>query len=490
MYKKYSFLIILFFTIFTNSFSQKVKLYGIGPNYKNETLSIYTYTDFISKNKQKLADFTIDSTGKFDCEIELNETKFVFFDIDIFHCVLYAKPSDKIFINLPKRTEKQVKDAINPYFEPVEFYVGMNDTTDLNFQIKTFDDILDKFMTEKFINIHTKPNKAEIEFFIHRTEGRFANANDLYFLNYRKFKYAFLKNASYIMDYKRMTMDYFHNKPILYNNVAYMELFNNLFENFLAQYSTTSLGKNLVNDVEYAKSISAIKKTLSKSIEFSNDTLQEMIALKGIHDAFFIRNIIQYPTFSKVQLHNVLDSIEMKTKIAEHKIIAQNIRQKAKYLSAGTQAPNFTLYKNDKTQKSLDDYNGKYIYLNFCNTNSRECREDFEMLKLIDKKFKNLEIISISTDENFAEAQEFFKKMKYSWTLLDFKNDKQILEKYKIEVFPTYCLIDENKNIMMYPAYSPRQNIEQYLNKIYNENKNIKINEYDELFKKPIPIKN
>jgi peroxiredoxin len=291
------------------------------------------------------------------------------------------------------------------------------------------------------------------------------------------------------MDYHRMTMDYFHNKPILYYNVAYMELFSNLFENFLGQYSTTSSGKNLVNDIEFAKSITAIKKTLSKSIEFSNDTLQELIVLKGIHDAFFIRNIMQYTTFSKVQLFNVLDSIETKTKIAEHKIIAQNIRQKAKYLSTGTQAPNFTLSKNDKNEKSLDDYNGKYIYLNFCNTNSRECREDFEMLKLLDKKFKNLEIISISTDKNFAETQEFFKTMKYSWTLLDFNSDKQILEKYKVEVFPTYCLIDENKNIMMYPAYSPRENIELYLNKIYDKNKNIKINEYDELFKKPNSIK-
>lgn len=486
---KFLFIVFLFIIFQVNTFAQNVTLYGVAPSYVGEKLTFYTYSDLITYTEEELGNCVVDSLGKFECKINLNSTKQAFIDVGIFHCIFYVEPQKDLKINLPEKIDKELKDYLNPYFEPVYFFVGMNDTLDLNYKIKTFDDVYDDYMASKFLNMYSKPNRGDVEFFIHRTEGRFLDSTNTYFNTYKKYRYARIKNLSYIMDYQRMTLDYFHDKPIFYNNPAYMELFNSQFENFFGKYSVTGKGKDLINNIELEKSVHAIKQTLKKHIEFSNDTLEELIILKGLFDAFFIRNMIQYPVFHEVQLNHVLDSMEILTKIPEHKIIAKNIRAKIRFLARGTKAPEFELQNEKGERVSLKSFEGKYVYLNFCNTNSRECREDFELIKEIAKKYKQLEIVSIATDEDFGKAKAYFEKMKYKWTLLDFKSQKEIIKQYNVQLFPTYYLIDKQGLFMLSPGISPKENIEQLFWRIYKEKELYTPKEYDDLFRDPRQLK-
>ncbi|HBF89184.1 MAG TPA: hypothetical protein DDX39_11130 [Bacteroidales bacterium] len=489
MYKVGSLFFLFYFLFNFASISQNVSLYGYAPSYKGEEIVFSTFSDLITNTVENIGSCRVDSVGNFSCVLNLNETKEVFTDLGIFHCIFYAEPNQRIKINFPEKVEKELKDFLNPYFEPVQFFIGLNDSLDINFNIKTFDEVYDNYMSTKFLNMYSKPGKADVEFFIHRTEGRFIDSLNQYFNVYKKYKYASLKNLSYIMDYQRMTFDYFRNNPICYYNIAYMELFNSLFENFLARHASTAKGEELKDDIFLGRGISAIKNTLRKNIEFSNDTLQELILLKGLHDAFFIRNMVQYPTFPENQLHQVLDSIEILTKIPAHKKIAKNIRAKTKFLASGTEAPDFELLNNENEKISLKSLHGKYVYLNFCNTNSRECREEFELIKQLSKRYKNLEIISISTNSNFNEAVDYFNTNNYKWTLLDFNSEIEVVKKYNVNVFPTYFLIDKIGLFVLSPAKSPKENIDQLFKRIFKENEALSPNDYDDLFKKPSPLK-
>ena len=111
------------------------------------------------------------------------------------------------------------------------------------------------------------------------------------------------------------------------------------------------------------------------------------------------------------------------------------------------------------------------------------------MIKQLSKRYKNLEIISISTNSNFNEAVDYFNTNNYKWTLLDFNSEIEVVKKYNVNVFPTYFLIDKIGLFVLSPAKSPKENIDQLFKRIFKENEALSPNDYDDLFKKPSPLK-
>ena len=93
----------------------------------------------------------------------------------------------------------------------------------------------------------------------------------------------------------------------------------------------------------------------------------------------------------------MLDSLFFTSNIAEHKYIAQNIREKITRLLPGFSPPNFSLLDEDSIFYSLDDFKGKFVYLNFCSIQSLACIKEFSVLDSLQKKYEDiLTVLSIS----------------------------------------------------------------------------------------------
>lgn len=453
----YLFLIFTIIGLNVYSKADTTILFGTNTAYKNKTIEIYSYSDFITKTPVCIAKDTVDSLGYFQLNIPIKSTQLIQIPFDYYNGLLYIEPGERYEVILPEFREKTFVDMLNPYFQKVDFYLGIKNAApqNINRLIFEFDNIYQRYIDENYYAIYTKPREAEVDTVIKNIEKLFDTIPNTYFQNYRTYKYAVIKYASYMRNSLYMSKDYFNDMPILYQNTAYMDLFNQLYVNYIKFYMSTSEGERLYSDIALAKSPFLAKQTFSNNLALTRDSAQELVLLKGLHDAFMTDEI----PFKSLLI--VVDSIETSTNIQEHKLIAQNIKKKVLHLKEGYPAPNFELLDNLGLIRHRSDYLANYVYLNFCSVESFPCQQDFKMLKELYDKYKTeFKIISVSIDENFDKAKKYFEQNGYDWTLLSYKLDPDVLKEYKVKAYPTYYLINPKGEIVMSPAASPGENFE------------------------------
>jgi len=449
-------LFLIAFRLF--SIAQNVQIHAVNRTYSNQELVIYTHTDFITQLKKNLDTCQVDTSGIIYFNFELSETQLVFVDIGIFQCQIYIEPNEKYEVILPDYEAKSFEQKLNPFFEPSPVYVGINnEQSELNKYIRAFDEIYEMYVDEFKLHIILNAYKSNVDTFIVQLDSLFQDYQHPYFNDYKYYRYAQLRNMAYERNTKFATKEYLLFHPFLYRNEAYTSFFNQLYNNYFDHYVRSKEGERIFSDIAFAKSITAANETLDKNISLANDTLRELVLIKGIHDAFM------NPDWPTNPLLQTLDSVILQTRINTHRDIAKNIKEKMTRLRKGFNAPDFELYSQDSILKSLADFNGKFIYLNFCTAWSFDCQKQFEALKNLQENYpKYLNVVTISADENFSSMNDLFLEKKYDWEILHFGYHEQILEDYRVKVFPMYYLIDPQGKLVMNPAPSPEENFEQY----------------------------
>jgi thiol-disulfide isomerase/thioredoxin len=108
-----------------------------------------------------------------------------------------------------------------------------------------------------------------------------------------------------------------------------------------------------------------------------------------------------------------------------------------------------------------DQFEGKYVYLNFCTSSSYSCLQEFTILEKFYEKHKGrIEIVTISVDRDINDLKSFLKQTNYKWTFLHYGNKPEIIKDFDIRAYPTYFLIGPDRRLIMSPAPSPRENFE------------------------------
>ena len=73
---------------------------------------------------------------------------------------------------------------------------------------------------------------SELDTDIEKIEKPFGNSTNKYFNNYREYRYGILRLLATQKKVKSISEKYFKNKPVLYDNPAYMELFNQVYNKY------------------------------------------------------------------------------------------------------------------------------------------------------------------------------------------------------------------------------------------------------------------
>ncbi len=438
-------------------FSQNVILKGNVPEYAGEKFIFSTYSDYITFTEEELCATVVDKNGDFTCSFTTEKTNYVHIKLGVYEAFVFAEPNKEYELLFPERKEKSIADKLNPYFEHVLYHLGIENSSDteLNYQLAFFDEIYTNMISENAYSMYKKSGNIDTEKIITGIDSIFSQVQNSFFNEFKNYKYASFLNLASSLRMKEISKEYFLNNEILYDNPAYMDLFNQVYENYFHYFGRTEEGKQIYYDIGRLKSIKSLKKTLGQDSVLTNEALREFVILKCLHDEFY------KDRFSRSAMLTVLDSLADQTIIPEHKEIAQNIKTKVTKLMIGFYPPEFELYDKDSNLISLDSFKGKYVYLGFCTSISYACIKEFKMLENLYKKHKDhFEIVIICLDETIEQMRYFVENEGYPFTFLHYGNQSEVFKDYDIRAFPTYYFIAPDGKLSISPAPSPDQNAE------------------------------
>lgn len=150
------------------------------------------------------------------------------------------------------------------------------------------------------------------------------------------------------------------------------------------------------------------------------------------------------------------------------------IHEKHQKLKPGMPSPKFTTYEDTKGGKvALDDFKGKYLYIDIWATWCTPCKREIPALKALEEKYhdKNITFMSISIDTD--KTKEAWKKMVVDMELTgvqiisDKSSDSQFMQDYDASSVPRFIILDTEGNIVNAKAPRPSDpEIENIFNKL------------------------
>lgn len=132
----------------------------------------------------------------------------------------------------------------------------------------------------------------------------------------------------------------------------------------------------------------------------------------------------------------------------------------ATVLAKGNVSPKFVDYENYAGGTiSLDDFKGKFVYIDVWATTCAPCIKEFPFLKNLEAKYrgKNIAFVSISTDspKRYDKWKAMVAEKELLGTQLYDNDDKTFSNAYKIVYIPRFILVDPDGNIVSADAPRP-----------------------------------
>jgi thiol-disulfide isomerase/thioredoxin len=132
-------------------------------------------------------------------------------------------------------------------------------------------------------------------------------------------------------------------------------------------------------------------------------------------------------------------------------LLQKNQKYQYKNSLSGLVGNQFTFKDKNGKNVSLDNFLGKYIYIDVWATWCKPCREEFPFLDSLKKHFKDenaLQIISVSVDKDFPKWSKFVTENNMNGFQLHAASNSDFVKFYDIGALPRYILIDKNGNVM------------------------------------------
>ncbi|PWE01176.1 TlpA family protein disulfide reductase [Marinilabilia rubra] len=449
-FRRFCFIIsgILLASSSLNGQPKEVRIFGHAPEYSKMAIVFEYYQNFLNYDKKELITVQINEEGNFNFSFPLNKITYAFSDLGRFRGFLYLEPGQEYELELPPFEPLTQSEKLNPFYQPEEILLGIanKDGNSLNPLIRDFNRAFDYQFNTNALKLLTTKNKQLTSTIIDSLEMRFPDEKD-FFQAHKHFKYARLAMLTSRNPEKEIIGKYFYNRPVYFSLPAYWHTFKDVFSGYERQLKKKLFKSDSLNIQSLISSIQS--DTLIKKTD-----LAEAVAVFSLHRSYHEKVI---PEKTALKLLNQLKS---QASIPEVKAIASSLYSKISALRTGMPAPEFTLYNFEGEDKSLEDYKGKFVYINFCHTDNYACQRDLRLLPKLHETFKrDLEIVTIIINNDFEEAKNFIEAHKnLNWEFLFFGMKANIIKDYNVRAVPLYYLINPDGQLVLSPAPSPNEN--------------------------------
>ncbi len=445
----------------------RVQLSNVGTNGQSQQseslVRLLTFNDMLTLEQSTVFETKSDKEGNFIIEADIEEITLAQIAIDLERVDILLKPNStyEVEINIPEREENV------SYFErqsPTIKITKSNDD-DLYYQYHMTEMIIDEFIFNNFNRLYRGRKIAlldsldvEIKRNLGDLKSDFVKDN----IRYRKASIQMIINND---NGKKVINQYFNKQNILYSRHAYMNLFQEIFANYL---SLTHFNPSELRDVLYSSHDNFLKYIKGKDAFLAdNNNLAELII------AWDLKRLYYEMPDDKKQILKQLNAISQTTHNQKNKEIINNILKQINRLSFNTEAPTFALKDGNGNIIKSSDYQDQIVLLQFVNQVSSMTDHQFNTLYELSQQWNDtIQIVTIATKECFDDFRQVFDHKGYKWDLLNLDDDILLLEKYQIKTFPDYIILGKGHKIGMAPAPSPDQYLDFHVRRLYNYYKN------------------
>ena len=221
---------------------------------------------------------------------------------------------------------------------------------------------------------------------------------------------------------------------------------------FLYSYIEMKANKRIQPDsVKIAEPDALFDESLSVIKEFKNENIRDYALFNALNMRLSEKGLVGFESYYTYFKENNKD-----LHFAEQLKIVYDEKQ---LLAPGNPAPPFTLEDVDGNMVSLNDFKGKYVYIDFWQTLCpRSGRELPYLLNLhSDYENENIEFVSISVNEDENVWRDYVKENKNIGTSLRVPQswDSKTYKVYQVFGLPTFVLIDTVGKIIDPKAAKP-----------------------------------
>ena len=406
-------------------------------------------------NDYEIDTINIDESGNYEFEFETSASKYYTLAYNDYYMQLFLSPGDdlnysvingKINISGKAAPRANFLKSVNEVEKTLGLKSYSRFMSDEKTFIKQYDsifNILEQEITKRKDSVDEKVFDFEL--------NRIKYKKALSLLNYEDYHKYFAQ-----VDTFKVSANFydFINKLDL-NNPKLIDLKD--YREFLTTYLVKNVEKVLEND-----------STLEDNITFMKEA-QKISSNKEIQSYAMFDHLFKALKYNGIEdIDESLKFFKESCKNEEYNSKLDELFAKWNKIAKGNIATNFTYTDTSEVMISLNDFKGKYVYIDVWATWCRPCMEEVpHMSALIDEfKGKNIVFMGVSVDElkDKAKLKEVVNKKGLKGIQLYAGGWKTtIAEAYNISSIPRFILIDREGKIINATAERPSENIAEIL---------------------------
>ncbi len=437
-------------------------------NANGYQIRLHTWVDQVTYTEKRLAMATIDDRGNFNLITELDEVTQAFFYIGNIRADIILEPGTAYEIRFDDYPPISYRETRNLFLqrETIGYTLVNRPEDDLNHIAGELIGIYNRFLANHYMDLYYRRHQVVDDFtdslflmFGHHTHPWIRHMVD--------YRIASLKLAGYKVSLDQAHSLWFRDADFEYNHPDFMDLFNQLFNNYLTTRLRHYSYNELMSVINERGSYFALSELIGRDTVLRNELLREIVMIKGLGE------IMHHRDFSQSGVIRILRHIATSSKFREHRTIANNLIYSNRRFSKGVMAPDFSLPDQNGTLHSLRQFRGKHLYLIFFTSNCIPCLSELRLLSAAYPQLKDhLNVLAIGLDPSPEKLFGVSEQQQYPWPVVHFNNDFELTDRFNIRNYPFFILIAPDGSYEVYDARRPSNRFQLWFEEVILNKRN------------------
>lgn len=455
---RYIFLFVLIFSFASGLKSQNLRIEGVGQGIGGKTIRLISISDNLSKIEKEEGVFKVgEEDSVFSFALTISNTSLMKIRIESFDYNFIAKMGSSYKLRiLPFNFN--ISDKVNTLFYKFPLPTIIESSTDksLNEKVFVIDSMIEEYMINNDRDILFFRDKKKVDSLIEMLSFEVDSTDTDYIKEYLRYSIGMVEYSSKTKNELKLKTELFFDKPILYDNLAYMDCFEMIYGDYFTKGNKIFDKRTLERWFETNDYFSLID-SLGRDSLLKNEVFRELVFLRGMKEAFFSQ------IYNRLHIVMMLENFVYQTKFLEHIHIAKNLLEIFSQQSTyGVNASDFSLKDIYNNYITLDKYKEKPLIISFVKVSEPACLRELNMMySLVDTLGDHFNFLTIACDKSLDALYNFLVNsnvgVKYKWDFVHFEGKWDLLEKYNIIVFPTFVMLDSKGVILQNPMRKPSE---------------------------------